>query len=548
MRFSLEAPHGSTFAQPAELALSPDGTLLALVAADSVGKPSIYLRPLASAEARVLPGTELGSLPFWSPDSRTVAFFSGGKLRKIAVNGTAPVALCDAPDARGGAWSTSGVIVFAPNSQGPIVRVSENGGDPLPVTTINAKRGERGHRYPQFLPDGKHFLYVAVGAGETVITYRASVDGGDAEEVCQGGSEARFAEPGYLLFLDSGVNSPRRRLLAQRVDPGTLRATGDRELVLDPVSANNFGYANVCSDARRTLVVQHWSDAHQSLEWVDRRGVKLGTVVNDLALNAISLSPDGERLAYSGVDPQDLFILDLKTGVSTRLTFDNRSVSSIVWSPDGRRLAFSRLASGWQVYTKSADGAGQDSLLFQGPGMFNFANGWSDDGRWIVAQCADSSGNRDLWRIPMQGGGRPEVYQRSPGQEQGASLSPDGKWVLYQVSEGDQTPLYVQSFPMPGSKYQVAVKNPAGAVWSKRGDAILVGTLDNNELLSIDVSTAGGFRQGATHRLFRIEAAQNFAGVAPGEQKFLMGRLKDVSSLSRMEVVLNWPLLLNQSK
>jgi serine/threonine protein kinase len=181
MRFSLEAPRGTILAQPAELALSPDGTMLALVASDSVGKPSIYIRPLASAEARVLPGTELGSLPFWSPDNRTVAFFSGGKLRKIAVGGTEPVVLCDAPDARGGDWSKDGVIVFAPNNQGPIARVSQNGGAPEPVTTINAARGERGHRYPQFLPDGKHFLYVAVGAGERVDPRR---DGRNRDTCC----------------------------------------------------------------------------------------------------------------------------------------------------------------------------------------------------------------------------------------------------------------------------------------------------------------------------------------------------------------------------
>jgi len=547
MRFSLEAPRGTFLTQPAELALSPDGTMLALVATDSVGKGSIYIRPLASAEARVLPGTELGSLPFWSPDSRTVAFFSAGKLRKITVGGTEPVVLCDAPDARGGAWSKDGVIVFAPNNQGPIARVSENGGDPEPVTTINAARGERGHRYPQFLPDGKHFLYVAVGAGETVVTYRASIEGGDAEEVCEGGSQARWAEPGYLLFLDSGVNSPHRRLLAQRVDAGTLRATGDRELLLDPVNSTNFGYANVTSDVRNTLAVQHWSDVHQSLEWVDRRGVKLGTAVDDLTLNALALSPDGERLAYSGLDPQDLYVLDLKTGVSTRLTFENKSITNIVWSPDGRTLAFARLSSGWQTYMKSADGAGPDSLLFRGPAMFTFPESWSNDGRWIVAQCADSSGNRDIWKIPMQGGGRPEVYQRTPASEVGSSFSPDGKWILYQVPEGDGFALYVQSFPTPGSKYQVAIKNPLGAAWSKKGDAILVGAGDN-ELYSIDVSTTGGFRQGATHRLFRIEAVQVYSGVSPDEQRFLMARFKDGSSLSRIEVVLNWPLLLDHSK
>jgi hypothetical protein len=140
------------------------------------------------------------------------------------------------------------------------------------------------------------------------------------------------------------------------------------------------------------------------------------------------------------------------------------------------------------------------------------------------------------------------VYQRSPGQEVLASLSPDAKWIMYQVVEGEQTPLYVQSFPTPGIKYQVAITNPGGAGWSRNGNEILVGRFDDNTLYSVDVSTAGGFRQGATHRLFRIAASQNFAGMAPDGQKFLFGRLKDVSSLSRIEVVLNWPLLLTHPK
>ncbi len=548
MRFAVEAPRGVFLSQPAEAVLSPDGTMLAVSVTDSTGATSLYLRRLASPEARAIPGTSQGSLPFWSPDSRTVAFFSNGKLRKIAVDGITPDVLCDAPDARGGDWSADGVILFAPDKGGPIARVSAKGGVPRPVTTVNTARGEIGHRYPQFLPDGKHFLYVAIGSDEMVTTYRASIDGGVAEEVSQGGTAARWADPGYLLYLDSGVNSPRRRLLAQRVDAGTLRPIGDPEVVIDKVSATNFGFANVSVDARQTMVVQHWSDIHQSLEWVDRHGVRLGTAVDDIVVESLSLSPDGKRLAYGGLEPPDLFVLDLESGVSTRLTFENRRVSSIVWSPDGRTLVFSRIGSGWQIYKKSADGAGPDSLLFRGPGLISNAATWSDDGRWIVAQCSDSTGNYDFWKIPMQGGGRPEVYQRTPGQELLAALSPDGKWLLYQVSEGEQNPLYVQSFPTPGSKYQVTFTNPAGAAWSKTESAILVGRLDDNALYSVEVSTAGGFRQGATRRLFRMGAAQTFAGIAPDEQKFLFARFKDVSSLSRLEVVLNWPLLLSHPK
>ena len=548
MRFSVEAPKGTVLAAPSEMALSPDGATLALVAIDSSGTSHVFLRPLASQEARMLPGTDNAALPFWSPDGRQVGFFSSGKLRKIAIDGSTPEVLCEAPDARGGSWSPRGVIVFAPNNQGPIARVAANGGDATPVTKLNSARGERGHRYPQFLPDGEHFLYVAVGAGDKVITYRASVDGGAAEEVCEGGSGALWAAPGYLLFLDTGVNSLRRRLLALRVDAG-LRATGDRELVLDPVSASNFGYPNVTADEHGTLVAEHWSDPHQRLEWRDINGKTMETVLSDLAFDVATLSPDGERLAYGGVDPADVFIYDLKTHVTTRLTFENRRISSIVWAHDGSRIAFARLsqARGWQVYTKATDGAGPDSLLFRGPAMFNFASDWSRDGRWITAQCADSSGNRDVWKVDMNDGGKASVYQRTPGQEQGGSLSPDGKWLSYSVIDGSQPELYVQSFPTPGTKYQVTIKNPLGAFWNDRGDALFTGSA-NGDIFSVQVSTANGFRQGSTRRLCRILPTESFIGMAPGEGKMLIGHPNDVSDLSRVEIVLNWTHLLDHSK
>ena len=548
MCFSMEAPSGTILAVPAEMELSPDGTMMAFVAVDSSGANQIYVRPLASNQARLLPGTSKGTLPFWSPDGRSVGFFSSGKMRKIAIDSGAPVVLCDAPDARGGAWSKSGVIVFAPSNQGPIARVSANGGDATPITKLNSARGERGHRYPQFLPDGSHFLYVAVGAGDKVITYRASVDGGAPEEVCEGGSAARWAAPGFLLFLDTGVNAPRRRLLAQRVT-ADLRPQGDRQLVLDPVSANNFGYTNVSADAHGTLVAETWSDPHQRLDWCDYTGRRIETAVEDIRFDVATLSPDGERIAYGDVDPADVFLLDLKTHVTTRLTFENRRISAIVWSHDEKTLAFSRLsqARGWQVYTKATDGTGADSLLFPGPGLFNFATDWSRDGRWIIAQCADSSGNRDLWKVDLNDGGKATVYQRTAGDEQQASMSPDGNWLSYSVNDGDTPALYVQSFPNPGSKYQVTIRNPLGAFWTPAGDRLLAAAIDGT-LFSIGVSTAGGFRQGATTRVGRVQPTDQFVGLTPAGNRMLLGRSKDVSTLARIQIVLNWTQLLDHAK
>ena len=253
-------------------------------------------------------------------------------------------------------------------------------------------------------------------------------------------------------------------------------------------------------------------------------------------------------LAYADVDPADVFIMDLKTHVSTRLTFENRSISGIVWSRDQKTLAFSRLsqAHGWQVYTKAADGTGPDSVLFNGPGMFNFVTDWSRDGRWIAAQCADSSGNREVWKVDMAGP-RASVYQRTPEQEQGGAISPDGKWLAYTVAAGDRTSLYVQSFPNPGSKYQVSIRDPVGALWNARGDELLAASTDGT-LYTIGVSTTGGFKQGATQRRGRLATTDQFLGLAPSGDRILVGRLKDVSSLSRIEVVLNWTHLLERGK
>jgi Tol biopolymer transport system component len=268
--------------------------------------------------------------------------------------------------------------------------------------------------------------------------------------------------------------------------------------------------------------------------------------VDDIAFDAAALSPDGQKLAYAGVDPTDVFLIDLETRVTTRLTFENRRITSLVWSHDQKRVAFSRLsqARGWQIYTKSTDGTGADSLLFRGPAMFNNATDWSRDGRWLVAQCADSSGDRDMWKVDMESG-KATPYRRTPGQEQQGSISPDGKWLAYVSIEGAQPALYVQSFPDPSSKYQVSVSNPGGVLWNERGDMLYVGASDGY-VYRVPVSTAGGFRQGTTTRLYRLGPTDQFLGIH-GDQ-VLVGVAKDLSALSRLEIILNWPKLLSQAK
>ena len=260
----------------------------------------------------------------------------------------------------------------------------------------------------------------------------------------------------------------------------------------------------------------------------------------------MSLSPDGTRLAYSNPAVNDIFVLDLESGVETRLTFEGKLVTNPVWSPDGRTLAFARISTsaGWDTYTKAADGTGPDAQLFKGPGLFAFPLDWSGDGRWLVDLCTDATGNYDLWKIPMTGDGKPEVYQHTPAAESAAALSKDGRWLLYTAFEGGTGRIFLQSFPEPGAKYQLAVPDAVGAKWGDRMDEILM--IDKQgEMLAVDVNLENGFRQGATHRLFKLAPTEFTDDFTSDHRRFLVGERKDNSASARLEVVMGWPQLID---
>jgi serine/threonine protein kinase/Tol biopolymer transport system component len=548
IRFEIASPPGATFQAPAEASLSPDGKLLAFVAAvsDSTNAARIYVRPLGSTDARALAGTDGASLPFWSPDGRTVGFFAKGKLLTISLDGGQPVVLCDAPDSRGADWSADDVILFAPSSEGPIARVSARGGSPKPVTTVDATRHEFGHRYPQFLPDGKHFLYVAVGAESDFTTFAASLDAGTPVAVCKGGSAARYAPPGFLLYLEASPGYDLKRLLAQRFDAGHLRTIGDPILVSADLRSGNIADPNVSVDDRGTLVVQHFETWRFDVDVRDRRGTLLHSAVKQLPGIGFTLSPDGRRLAYAGEDPSDLWVRDVESGVSRRLTFNSSFVFNVLWSRDGKRIAYSPQTSGtnYEIRTKWVDGSSADSLLFRGPALFAFPVTWSTDGRWLVAQCTDSTGAYDLWRIPMTGQGRPEIYQRTIENESTADLSPDGRWMAYVAGTGGKNRLYVDSFPNPGSKHEVAVDDPSWEAWPTNGELIVVDTRDN--VFSVPVTTSPTFESGAPRRILNLPSGTVPIGVARGGELFLTMKIDRRTESSRLEVVVDWPQMLQE--
>jgi hypothetical protein len=545
VRFVVDAPQGTTLGQPAEAELAPDGKGFAFVASDSSGVSRLYVRVLDAPQARVLQGTEGASLPFWSPDSRTVAFFAKAKLQKVTLDGSPPVVLCDAPDARGGTWSNAGTIVFAPDRESGLLQVSDRGGQGAPVTKLDKSLGELGHRYPEFLPDGKHFLYTAIGTGDEQVTYAASVSGGAREEVARGGSVAHYVEPGYLLYLDSGVNSTQRRLMARRFDASRRRTSGEASVVLDEVNANNFGYSNVTAAASGVIVAQHWTPPHLTLLWRNWSGASAGTAVEDLDGLDPSLSPDGRRMAYFQNNPPDVGVLDLASGSSSRITYEKKQLSNIIWSADGRNLAFARLlgARGWEIHTKAADGSGPDSLVFHGPGLFAFPLCWAPDGRSLLARCSDSAGGLDVWRIPLSGGGAASLFERSPAVEQAAAYSPGGNWVLITSVENGKTVCFIRSATDPATRYQLSMPSLVGAAWAGSEDELLlVGA--GGRVHSCKVSFKDGFHQGVPVLLFTLPSAENPAGFDVAGKRFLTAREHEGSVQTQLEVVLGWQRLL----
>jgi serine/threonine protein kinase/Tol biopolymer transport system component len=552
-RATINPPPGTVFlvdtTQPGPPVLSPDGRTLAFTARGADGSIRLYVRSLDSMQARALSGTEGAQYPFWSPDSRFVAFFAQQKLKKIEASGGPPAVLCVTSDfPKGGAWSPKGVIVFAPGPTGGLSIVSEGGGEPKLLTKLDMKRGDNSHRNPSFLPDGRRFLFVArlnsaPTEGHQILV--GSIDGGEPRPVVRSPAAAEYAS-GYLLYLRDRV------LVAQRFDLDRLELTGEvRPLAENVTMLSGAAKALLSVSEAGVLVVGSGSVQYPGarLEWVDRAGKKLGELGDRALWDLAVISPDGKSVAGEAIDENvgtsDIWILDVGRGLRSRFTFDPGNDNVPCWSPDGRWLVYvGDRGSEHGLYRKPVTGSGDEELLFASKEIV-LPTDVSPDGRTLAFKQLGETGYR-IWMLPLTGERKPRLFLNTVFGDTDAVFSPDGHWVAYTSSETGQSQVYVTPFPDGGRKWQVSAKGDlVHPRWRQGGRELIFQDLRTNKLFAVTVTIAGGTPEfGPSEELF--SATPPYAGLgarfdpSADGKKFLIVRPEETRESGSLTLIVNW--------
>jgi eukaryotic-like serine/threonine-protein kinase len=516
--------------------LSPDGTSLAFAATGTDGRGMLWVRPMNLLEARMLPGTEGAIFPFWSPDGRSLGFFADGKVKTVDLNGGAAQVVADAPFGRGGAWGAGDVILFSPVTQSPLVRVSATGGNPIPVTKIDTAL-HTSHRWPFFLPDGKHFLYVAInhdpskGANDAV--YYASLDGHENRELLRCQSNAVYGS-GYLLFARGD------QLMAQPFDPSAGTLSGEPQSVAKGVASDiSTWHMDASASADGVLVFATGGTGDWQLLWMDRNGKQTSAVTDKLTnLRNIRISPQGDRIAIemdAGMD--DIWVLDVARGIKTRLTFGPVSDAYPVWSPDGKWIAYVSDREGYsEVFRKPSDGSGAEELLLKESSLHVPAD-WSRDGKFLIYMRGSSTFEASVWALPLEGERKPwQILAHATDPR----ISPDGRWLSYTSLESGGPEVYVVPFRGGQGKWQVSAKGGQNAQWSRDGKELYYFDESNN-LSLVPVKEVGGALQfGTTQAVVTNWASPNILyDVNPDGKKFLLDEVSQQVSQS-VTVVTNF--------
>ncbi len=495
MRTEINTP--STTTDPVSFALSPDGRQIVFVASGD-GTARLWLRRLDATSAQPLASTDGASYPFWSPDSRSVGFFADSKLKRIEIGGGSAQTLFSNGANRGGTWGPDGTILFTRSVNSPLSRIPATGGEPVAVTMLDKQSS---HRFPQFLPGGRQFLYYAKGNAETTGIYLGSLDSSVTKRLAAADTAGVYSPDGWLLFIRSGT------LLAQRLDLGLGKLTGDPVTVADPVTSNlPFNVGALSVSATGLIAYRSGGAGQRQLIWFDRTGKTLGTLgASDAnSLLAPTLSPDGRRAAVFRVveGNTDIWLLDATR--ETRFTFDPSLNRFPIWSPDGSRIVFDSNRKGHRdLYLKASNGAGSEELLVESA-QDKGVDDWSRDGRFLMYHSADLQSSYDLWVLPMEGdpsagsgqSRKPFVFLKTNFDQRRGQFSPDGRWVAYMSNESGRYEVYVRPFSgnasgtSTGGQWQVSTSGGINPRWRADGKELFYIAPDGN-LMAAPIAAKG---------------------------------------------------------
>jgi Tol biopolymer transport system component len=538
-RTSIDIPSQMELDRWSSIMLSPDGTTLVFAATGSDGKRAIWTRRMDGYAIQALPGTEGGSMPFWSPDSQSIGFFADRKLKRVPAAGGPVLAICDAQDGRGGSWNEQDVIVFAPAPFSGLSKVSASGGTPEVLTKTDGTGTT--HRLPWFLPGGQRLLYISSAQTKKDTSILVlDLASGKSTFVTRENSEGRFVRPGYLAFVRDG------NLLLQAFDPSSLKVSGAPIPVAEGIAFEAFRWVgNFTFSSGGRLVYQSGNAVRRSrLTWFDLDGKELGPVGEAASFFHFALSPDQKRVAAMVLGNQNLRpeirLYDLERGVGTRFTFGDQGANFPVWSSDSREVAFGDPGLGVRI--KPADGGSEGRLIVKDPGNI-WPLGWSPDGKRMLLRIQDAtSGGVDVFDLPLEADARPrKLFATDPSELVNATISPDGRWLLYVSNETGRQEIYLVPYPGLGEKRQISTAGGTDARWLGERAIVYVQPSDS-KLFAVDLEAKGdALRMGAPRPVFNNKVLpRGYFDTARDGKRILIAVPVDDSSSAQIRFVSDW--------
>jgi Tol biopolymer transport system component len=539
MRFAIEAPPGVvSFGSPR---ISPDGRTIVFNGVDTTGTTMIWLRPLNSLDAHPLPGTEGAGRPFWSADSRHVAYFDGPKLKRIPITGGPAATICEFSRGADGVWGAQNMILFDGTTGDSVQVVPAGGGEPGPATRIDRSRGETMHGWPFFLPDGKRFGYIAFRAGEPSEIRLGELGTFESKRLTEGDSRVEYVAPGYLIFERGGA------LLAQPFDADAGELDGDPFPLAEGIGTGDVGLAHFSGSRTGTLIFTSGDRPERQFGWFDREGREMGVFGTPKRYRQPALSPDESKVVVEVEDENDgstdLWTIDLRRGVESRFTFDAGSEQSPVWTNDGKYVYYTTNAEGtFEVVRKNAYGTGSPEAIHKAESNF-VPTGFTPDGKSLLAFARSPKQGFNVVAIPAEGGDVVEHVFTQAFEVHGR-VSPNGDYLAYVSFESGRWEVYVTTYPGGGGRWQVSVNGGTEPFWRGDGKEMFFVSLDR-KLMAVDVDMGPPIEFGIPHKLFDAPMPRNFNTrnryfPTDDGQRFLMLTLLDRGRVPPTTVILNW--------